>query len=62
MRDTKEYLLAEKIVFLQNALDTANMILNNNGMLGVMADSTGVNFRNASKHHKKIRNVLKDIY
>ena len=60
MRGTKEYVLAERIVFLEEALSTANDVLKENRLLGVLP-SMGVSFRKASKHHKKVREILNNI-
>ncbi|NJO62864.1 MAG: hypothetical protein HC836_32980 [Richelia sp. RM2_1_2] len=55
-----EYRLAEKIVHLQNALETANNVLNKNGMLGVLPDHS-VSFWKGKKFHKEVREILKDL-
>ena len=57
----KEYKLAEKIVFLQEALKTANDTLNKSGMIGVLPSSS-VSFREASSHHAKVRKTLKNTF
>ncbi len=56
-RNSKEYQLAERIVFLEEALQTANDILNKNNLLGVLPNRS-VSFRGASKHHSKVRKTL----
>lgn len=56
-RDSKEYELAEKIVFLESALATANKVLNDEGKLGVLPRSS-VSFWEGSKHHARVRKVL----
>lgn len=60
-RNTKEYLLAERIVFLEDALKTANSELSKKGSLGVLPDHS-VSFKNASKHHARVRKTVKEIY
>lgn len=58
-RDSKEYRLAERVIHLENALKTANQILNENGLLGVLPDFS-VSFHEAPKFHSKVRKELKN--
>lgn len=60
-RNSTEYQLAERIIFLAAALTRANQMLNADGKLGVLPDSGPVRFREAAKHHAKVRTVLKNI-
>lgn len=60
-RNSGEYQLAERIVHLQAALDMANQELNKEGKLGVLP-SRSTSFRKANAFHKKVRNVLGEIY
>lgn len=59
-RNSEEYKLAEKIVFLQGALSTANKILKDSGKLGVLPNQS-ISFKESSAHHKKVRTILKSI-
>jgi len=57
-RGDTSYALAMKIVHLENALNTANSVLNKHGMLGVLPNHS-VSFRKGRTFHKKVREVLK---
>jgi hypothetical protein len=57
-RNSLEYELAEKIIFLQDALNLANKMLNQKGNFGVIP-SRSVSFYNGQQHHKKVRDLLK---
>jgi len=61
LRELQTYKLAEKIVHLQDALDTANSVLKKNGKLGVLPDSS-VSFRKGQKFHKRVREILQETY
>lgn len=56
-RNTMEYQLAEKIVHLEDALSTANKLLNEDGKLGVLP-SRSVRFREGNTFHKRVRQLL----
>lgn len=60
-RNSKEYQLAERIVHLEEALTTANSILNKEGKLGVLPNGS-VSFHEGKKFHKKVRVVLNERY
>lgn len=59
-RNSKEYKLAERIVFLQSALNTANERFKERGEFGVGPDNS-ISFRKAASHHAKVRRVLKEV-
>jgi hypothetical protein len=54
---SSEYRLAERIVHLEEALDLANKLLNDDGNLGVIPSRT-VRFRKSANFHKKVREVI----
>lgn len=56
-RNTIEYQLAERIVHLEDALSTANKLLNEDGKLGVLP-SRSVRFRDGKTFHKRVRKTL----
>jgi hypothetical protein len=60
-RNSVEYRLAERVVFLQDALETANGILNDEGKFGVLPNMS-VSFKKSSSHHKKVRDTIKELY
>jgi hypothetical protein len=59
-RQSREYKLAERILHLEDALNTANKNAKRNGMLGVIAN-TCVSFSQASAFHARVRKILKEI-
>ncbi len=58
MRGTTEYKLAERIIHLERALKIANGELKKRHSLGVGTDFQ-VSFREASKFHKEVREIIK---
>lgn len=56
-RTDETYRMAEQIVHLEQALERANAILNNDGKLGVLPNHS-VSFRNGRSFHKKVKKVL----
>lgn len=60
-RGTREYLLAEKIIHLEDALKTANENARKYGRLGVGVQSDGPSFRNANTFHARVRKILKEL-
>ena len=56
-RNTIEYQLAERIVHLEDALKTANKLLNEDGKLGVLPDRS-IRFREGQTFHKRVRKTL----
>lgn len=54
-----EYRLAEQLLKTQSALETANKILNEHGLLGVLPDKPGTTFCQAAKYHKQVRELIK---
>jgi hypothetical protein len=60
MRDTVAYHLAERIVQLEDAINTANKTLEKNGLLGVLPQAGNPAFGEASKFHARVRKILKN--
>lgn len=60
----KEFLLAKKIVRLQEALNQANRNAIKNGMLGVLAENehTHVTYREKNTFYANVRKVLRETY
>lgn len=58
-RGSLEYKLAERIVHLEDALDTANCLLNKDGKLGIIPNH-GVDFREGRKFHKRVNKILNE--
>ena len=52
------YALASELLFTRKALASANKILNENGMFGIIPDSVP-SFREGRKHHAEVRAILK---
>lgn len=59
-RNSQEYKLAEKVVFLTKALKMSNKMLNEDGKLGVLPDHS-ISFKESKKHHKEVRKILETI-
>ncbi len=59
-RNSREYKLAEKVVFLTESLELTNKMLNEDGKLGVLPNIS-VSFKNSKKHHSKVRKLLETI-
>jgi hypothetical protein len=56
-RNSREYKLAEKIVFLTEALKRSNKILNEDEKLGVLPNHS-ISFKESKKHHKEVRKII----
>lgn len=56
----REYRLAEKIIHLEDALNTANGVLNRHKLLGVLPNDS-VSFKESSAFYKRVREMLKKI-
>lgn len=56
-RLSNEYALAEKVVFLKYALESANKRLNKMGKWGIIPNFS-VRWYEGQSHHKKVRDLL----
>lgn len=60
-REGKEYRLAEMVIHLQDALDTANANAKKKGMFGVSPQYGLPSFHEASKFHARVRKLIKSL-